>query len=80
MARETTVEILGGPQLLRRMLAPPIRRCGLDTRIHSRRAIGRALPRTAVPTLVAFEDATAAAGAISAEAACDGEEPERRRR
>lgn len=56
MAYVSTVEIPGAPAHLRRTLAPPLRRTGFDTRIHSRRAIGKALQRTAVPTPVLLLD------------------------
>jgi hypothetical protein len=52
MAYVSTIEVLGAHARLRRTLAPPVRRFGLDTRIHSRRAMGLALKRTAVPTQV----------------------------
>ena len=52
MAYVSTVEIPGAPAHLRRTLAPPVRHTVFDTRIRSRRATGRALQRTAVPTPV----------------------------
>lgn len=79
MTRVAIVETLGSPQLLRRTLAPPIRHIGFDTRVHSRRALGRALPRTAVPTPVSpFEEGAAGGGPQSDDLGCDGEDPERR--
>lgn len=79
MTRVATVEILGSPQLLRRTLAPPIRPIGFDTRIHSRRALGRALPRTAVPTpVLSYEEGAAEAVPPPDDEGGDGEDPERR--
>ena len=78
MAYVSTVEIPGAHAHLRRTLAPPIRTRFLDTRIHSRRAIGRSLQRTAVPTPVLSLGPDAAATGDGAEA--DGGDPEPDRR
>jgi hypothetical protein len=78
MAYVSTVEIPGAHAHLRRTLAPPIRPHGLDTRIHSRRAIGKALQRTAVPTPVLLLEPDAAAHGDGAEAEGADPEPDRR--
>lgn len=67
MAYVSTVEIPGAHAHLRRTLAPPVRLRGFDTRIHSRRAIGKALQRTAVPTPVLLLEPDAAAAGDGAE-------------
>jgi len=82
MAHVSTIEILGAHALLRRTLAPPVVRIGFDIRIHSRRAMGLALKRTAVPTPVlshvqAPEEPAAEVGS-DAEASVD--DPDRPRR
>lgn len=61
MAYVSTVEIPGAHAHLRRTLAPPVRPRAFDTRIHSRRAVGKALQRTAVPTPVLLLEPEAAA-------------------
>ncbi len=61
MAYVSTVEIPGAHAHLRRTLAPPVRLRAFDTRIHSRRAVGKALQRTAVPTPVLLLEPDAAA-------------------
>ena len=52
MTYVSTIEVPGAHARLRRTLAPPVSHIGFDTRIHSRRAMGLALKRTAVPTPV----------------------------
>lgn len=74
MAYVSTVEVPGAHAHLRRTLAPPIRRLGFDIRIHSRRAIGKALQRTAVPTPVLLLEPDAPASVNGSET--DGGDPD----
>lgn len=78
MAYVSTIEVPGAYAHLRRTLAPPIPPQGFDTRIHSRRAIGKALQRTAVPTPVLLLEADAAAPGDDAASEGGDTDPDRR--
>lgn len=82
MAHVSTIEVLGAHARLRRTLAPPVVRIGFDIRIHSRRAIGLALKRTAVPTpvLLPVPATEVPAAEIGTDAEASVDDPDRRRR
>lgn len=81
MAHVSTIEVLGAHARLRRTLAPPVVRIGFDIRIHSRRAIGLALKRTAVPTPVLLSvPAPEVPAEIGPDAEASADDPDRRRR